>query len=1483
MFARMGRSPLVRLARSRGGLSRSPSFLVNTMNTPLVPQHPRSRPRSAPRHSLAASAAALMAAMLALEAVPDLRAATGTWQANAADQSVPVTITVDSAAWKVAPQLMEGDTVLIGTTGGVGLGSDRSYYYAVGVGSTPGDIVRFSQSPGAVTFSPNGGNSPLAVTKMASWFVPGNWAGGVVPDGVGDEAVIVANANTPTIVLDHDVTVGALNIDTTEGAATGLSLISGSRDAGPFSTLTFATASGTPTVVVSGGKTFSLSESKVSGNIPGNASAKLTVVGAQGLVIDNQNPVVPPVAVNSSTATPAVPLYAPGAVRFGFGLDWSKFDGDLTLARGVFQPLAGGSLNNNLSSLPLANKVVLGTGTNTARLEILGNGSSGPSSIRGLESTSPNSSIINTSGGGQLTFQVGSYGRAGDSYTFAGNIGDATDIATVASVSAVRLVKIGAGTQTLSGPNNFDAVVTDGVPANQVILAVNGGKLSLGTTGAIGTVTDGQGAANAGSSVVFHNGELEISGLGVAAPRSQSFGAFAIFGSVTSTTTGTADDKQAAQSNSFSTLTAIADPAHPTTLTFGGLRPRNFLSGSPTSVLAGVTQLYRGTNLGSTPGAGVASIFFTTAPTVNGGNLYATGGSGTLGVPGAPVLRGALADTSPTGHGVGFATYDPATGVRPLAAAERTVVATGAAYDGASSNDNIRLDLSAPTPITGHRSNTLELRNTSGSAQTVTNTGTELDAANGLLFSGTDPIVLAGGQITGTGYLDSEDVIIHTINSAPAGVTLQTAVSNVGLPGGNAASHRQGWITFNGGGNLRVEGPLTVGNTGGLVFNGTGTTTVAASVTDASSFNFNQGLVKFDAGATWNGVPRLLVAAAGKVDLNGIGGSPAANRFSDINVPINPAGLSVNAAGGEVTNSSATTVDLYLSGTANGAGNQNTSTAFFGTITGNLNLVVDKSTSTTNAETGEVTYTYGTQALANANTYTGSTHIKSGVLNLSRGGRLPATTVVTLGTEGSAANSTLTLGDGNGSTNGSVRQEIAGLHAVGTGTAAVLNNGANIGQLTLNIPEGVDNVYTGNLGLTPSANGNAQNLFGLRKTGAGSFEAAGPVIAYTGGTIIEGGFLRVASDAALGQIGSLTGVAGSGDAPEAPISAFANSIVLDGGTLQATTTPDFVLNPKRGIGLGPTSGSTGGGGGIWVNSGVKLTYAGVIASAGNTGTQTLVKNGPGVLALDGASTFPGTTQVLAGDLGGTGSLASGVTVESGGALAPGNGGIGTFTINGPLTLNAGAALNLELAAPGSSDLLQLGGAIHVAGTTTINIEDLAGFGLGTYTLISGTAPISPSGFVVNAPAGFKGTLGSVGNTLSVTIEEGSALTPLEDWRLTNFGNSANTGTGADTFDADGDGIANLVEYATNTDPNVANPSPTTVARAGNFLTLTYTRVADTTLTYTVEGSNDLATWSTVTTANNPSTGAMNTAGPVTVTDTVALGAGRRFLRLKVSY
>ena len=1463
------------------------------------------------KKSWSASVAALAAAMLALNSSESF-AANGSWQSNPSDQGVSVTINSDGSSWAVSPSLAEGDAVFLGFATGVGLGTNFSYYYAVGVGATPGSTVRFSQSPGAGTFNNSGAAiNPLTVTKLPKWSVAGNWSGGVVPNGIDDAATIVTQPNMTAVLLDTDVTLGSLAVDTTTCAphftdslgapiagTSGVSILASSRTSGLLSTLTFKRSTGTPSLTVSGGNSFLFSDSRLNSNSgPGNASAKLVVMGNQGLTIDNQNPVSAPIALNSrtlETPTSSVATFGSGQVRFGFGLDWSGFSGDLTLQQGVFQTLAGGTLNNNLSSMPMNSKVVLGTGSNTARLEIAG--SNGQTVIRGLESTSASSSVINTStvtnpavavpSIGLATLQVGSYGSASDNFTFAGNIGDTTNVATVASSPAIRLVKAGPGTQVLSGVNNMNATTT-----NAVSVAVNGGKLSLGTTGAIGTITSGQGATNVDSSIILKNGEFEISGLGVSSPRSQAFGGFLIFGTALPQTSGP-DANQASQSTSFSTLTVKADPAQPATLTFGQLKPRNY-GGGNTSNTNGVTMLFRGTNLGATPGAGVGTINFTTAPSVGGGILN---GSGSLGTPQAPVLKGALADTSPTGTGAGFATYDPTNGVRLLSSAEKTTVASGAAYDGAAATDNIVLNLSADEAVTGHRSNTLQIANVSGASRTVSNTGTALNAANGFLFTGTDPIVVDGGKITGTVDADAEDVVFHSLNTSAAGVTLKTPIDNFST----LTLARQGWVAFNGPGNFRVEGTQTLGfvgtttalsSFGGLAFNGTGTTTLAASVINASSFNINQGTVKLDTGAAWTNTPRLLLAPEGKFDLNGVGGNSTTNRFTDVNSAVIAAGLSLNPISGEVTNSSPTPVDLVLATATNGATNQ----AFFGKITGNLNLVVDKS-----AFNGvNTTYTYATQALANVNTYTGATNIRSGTLNVARGGLLPSTTVVTLGPAAdtgatSYPNSTLQLGDANGSTTGGVRQEIAGLYATGigaglgtaisgNGTSAVINSSAVLSQLTLNIPTGVDNVYIGNLGVTPTANGSNSNLLALRKIGGGSFEPTGAVTAYTGGTIIQGGVFRVSSDAKLGQIGPLTGAAGSAAAPLAPQSAFANNIILDGGTLQTTTTANFVLDAKRGIGLGPTSGSTGGTGTLWVDSGVTLTYAGVIASAGNTGTQTLVKNGSGLLLLNGGNTFTGTTTVAAGSLGGTGSLASGVAVSSGAALAPGSGGVGTFTIGGGLTLGAGSSLSVDLDAPGTSDLLQVNGVVSSSGVTTVNLNGLAGAGAGTYTLVSATAPIDATKFAVGTGlSGFRGTFSSVGNNLVLTVAVGSQLSALDSWRESNFGISTNSGNAADSADPDADGLANLVEYATGTNPNAANVSPVSVALSGNFLTLTYTRVADSTLTYTVEGSSDLVTWSAVSTANNPSTGAQNLAGQVTVTDTAA-PTSRRFLRLKVSY
>ena len=1288
------------------------------------------------------------AALFGLAVATSTRAAS-TWQSNPADQGVLVSVLGTGTNWTTSQPVIDGDALRItGTWGGANLGSANTYYYVVGDGATSGTFARFSQSPGATTFAPSAAaNNPVPFIKTPTWFTSGNWAGGV-PNGVDAQATIVTNTSTWAVALDRNVTLGSLTVDTSvvssitnvsgttqfQFTQSGLALIATTRTATPVSTLTFATTAGTPTVTVYGGNSLSFSEAIITGATPGNSSAKLLITGSQGLVIDNQNTVQAPIVVTTGT------VYAPGAVRFGFGLNWAEFSGDLTLQRGVFQPLAGGSLNNNISALPLNSKVILGTGTNTARLEIAN--SAGRPVIRGLESASPNASIVQTTGTNVQPIELGSYGQASDVFTFAGNIGAS---GTTAS-NAVAVFKDGPGTQYLTGTNQMDAFV-----ASTVLVGINGGKLSLGTTGQIGSLVGGVYTTNTSASFAAKNGEFAISGSGVAAPRAQAFSGSLLFGVIAANTVSP-DANQTIRSSGLSTFTVEADPSQPATLTFGSVSRRNFLTTSSTTPnLNGATMLYRGTNLGSGTGvAGNASIVFTTAPTTGtAGYLNAVSGStAALGTPQAPVLKGALADTTATGQGQGFATYQASTGVRLLnPTTEQTAVSTGAGYTSAAATDNIRLDLAADEAVTGHSSNTLQIANSSGVSRTVTNSGSGLYAANGLLFSGANPIVLTGGQITGVAGTIGEDVVIHSINTA--GVTIQTPVTNTGT---NTPS-RPGWISYNGPGNVRIEGAQTVGQSavsgtffGGISFNGTGTTTIAAPIISSSNMYVNQGTVKLDTGATWTNTPRLQVAGGATFDLNNITATGSTNRFSDIGPDWQASGAAAGymPVGGTVTNSGSTTVDLVLA-SSGGA----TSQPFFGLISGNLNLVIDKGAS-------------NTQSLGNAMTYTGETLIRTGVLNIARGGKLPATTVVRLGTLTSVTNAFLTMGDGNGSTNGPTKMEIAGLYAIGTGTAWVQNQGANISQLTLNIPAGTNDVFSGNLGADVVTTGSTQNLFGLRKIGSGTFEPTGAVVNYSGGTVIEGGVFRIASDSKLGQIGSLTGTAGSTGSPLAPISAFPNSVVLNGGALQLTTSTNFVINSKRGIGLGPTSGATGGTGTLTVDSGITATYGGIIASAGNTGSQTFVKNGAGELALNGANTFTGLMQVDAGTLSGTGSLASSLTTGPGTLLSPGAGAIGPFTVAGNATIAGTMLVGVDTIGAGVSDLFTVGGTLDLsAGTSTLDFSALGALDDPAYVFASYGSLNGTFANVTNVPTGYGINYSYLGNFIAlVPVPEPTAISTL---------------------------------------------------------------------------------------------------------------------------
>ena len=247
----------------------------------------------------------------------------------------------------------------------------------------------------------------------------------------------------------------------------------------------------------------------------------------------------------------------------------------------------------------------------------------------------------------------------------------------------------------------------------------------------------------------------------------------------------------------------------------------------------------------------------------------------------------------------------------------------------------------------------------------------------------------------------------------------------------------------------------------------------------------------------------------------------------------------------------------------------------------------------------------------------------------------------------------------------------------------------------------------------------------------------------------------------------------------------------------------------------------------------------------------------------------------------------------------------TVTITGPITgpanvVTQGSAISLyTLNAPAySGNTSALGGFLKLtaanpnneASTVTIaetntkleldfaGTDTVARLFIGTTQQPAGTYGATGSGATTIDDARFLGT-----GTLTVTAGP-IVATPFETWAA-GFGLTGNDALVAS--DPDGDGLSNILEYATGSSPIASGPANVTLDRSGDFLSLTFNRVADASITYTVEGTDDLtnpASWIAVddVLSVNPATG--TAADPVTVIDTVSVsGAGKRFLRLRINY
>lgn len=144
---------------------------------------------------------------------------------------------------------------------------------------------------------------------------------------------------------------------------------------------------------------------------------------------------------------------------------------------------------------------------------------------------------------------------------------------------------------------------------------------------------------------------------------------------------------------------------------------------------------------------------------------------------------------------------------------------------------------------------------------------------------------------------------------------------------------------------------------------------------------------------------------------------------------------------------------------------------------------------------------------------------------------------------------------------------------------------------------------------------------------------------------------------------------------------------------------------------------------------------------------------------------------------------------------------------------------------------------------------------------------------------------SNGTLTSASSFELSVFDGKQSWRQKHFGTTANTGTAADTFDANGDGESNLLKFATGQDPHGTTRVETGLTQDGNLLEFTFPRsvaaLADG-LIFTAEWSDTLApnSWSVADITEE----VLSDDGEVQIIKvTLPMGeSGSRFVRLRVT-
>jgi autotransporter-associated beta strand protein len=239
----------------------------------------------------------------------------------------------------------------------------------------------------------------------------------------------------------------------------------------------------------------------------------------------------------------------------------------------------------------------------------------------------------------------------------------------------------------------------------------------------------------------------------------------------------------------------------------------------------------------------------------------------------------------------------------------------------------------------------------------------------------------------------------------------------------------------------------------------------------------------------------------------------------------------------------------------------------------------------------------------------------------------------------------------------------------------------------------------------------------------------------TFGSLTLGGNLTFSGGSAAGTSASFSGITATTTAAignDATTSDVTTVIVPSGGTVAVSNNQTLTFNAPAVFGTGGagpvTVGSAGNAGTVVLASPAFLATH-LLDGSLNVNAGTLLVNG--TLAGSGSLTV-GSSAIL----GGSGSIAgagvTGVTIQSGGHLAPHVASTATSTLTigsvatpSALTLAGGSILDFNMGAPGNTDMVQVNGALTLnSGTDTLNVNCLTGFTYGTYDLVGYTGSLT---------------------------------------------------------------------------------------------------------------------------------------------------------------